>query len=258
LSTDLTSVAVYERTLQASAERVWENVHDWEHLPWLHAGSFRSIDLVERGDWGWRADIGLRAADATIRLELVVEDERRYVSRTLSGPGARGEIWTTVDPIDAEQTAVRVEFFVPDVDPKAADAIGAGFVSLYTRLWDEDEAMMRHREAMLGRELGRGGGEIDLGDEDGVRARAPFVVDLASRPVRIVAVDGRLLAHSPVCPHRLGPLDAAEIEGGVVTCPWHGYRFDVASGRRCDADGPMRLAPAPRVVVEQGRVLLRP
>ena len=32
----LTSVATYRRRIGASLERVWENVHDWEHLPWLH------------------------------------------------------------------------------------------------------------------------------------------------------------------------------------------------------------------------------
>ena len=43
----LTSVAVYERTIRASLERVWENVLDWEHLPWLHRRTFGHIRLLE-------------------------------------------------------------------------------------------------------------------------------------------------------------------------------------------------------------------
>ena len=39
----LTRVGVYQRTVGVSTERVWENVHDWAHLPWLHGASFSSI-----------------------------------------------------------------------------------------------------------------------------------------------------------------------------------------------------------------------
>ena len=32
------------------------------------------------------------------------------------------------------------------------------------------------------------------------------------------------------CPHLLGPLEGSEISDGVVTCPWHGYKFDLRNG----------------------------
>ncbi|TMP97098.1 MAG: hypothetical protein E6L09_13880 [Verrucomicrobia bacterium] len=31
--------------MRASLERIWENVRDWEHLPWLHRRSFLDIQL---------------------------------------------------------------------------------------------------------------------------------------------------------------------------------------------------------------------
>jgi len=261
VSSDLTSVAIYRRSVRASIERVWENVHDWEHLPWLHAGSFSSISLEECGDWGWRARIGL-GLGGEIRLELVVEPgQPRYVSRTLEGPGAGGEIWTTLLPRGDERTDIEVEFRVPGVAPSsaAAEKLGAGMTSLYTRLWDEDEAMMRQRTAELAR-AGRPAADarvrVDLGVEDALRARLPLFAEWSGRRYRIVELDGEWLAHSVVCPHWLGPLDDALVKDGRVTCPWHGYRFDVRSGRRCDADSPMRLARAPRVVREGGRVHL--
>ena len=101
---DLVRVGVYEREVRASTERVWENVHDWEHLPWLHRGSFSSIECNDSGDWGWRARIGLQPASPSrsIQLELRIEpDEPRYVSRTLEGPGAGSEIWTRVEAAEA-------------------------------------------------------------------------------------------------------------------------------------------------------------
>ena len=76
----------YERRVEASLARVWENVLDWEHLPWLHRSSFASIELHDAGDWGWRARAALRTGGEPFDLELMVDRARsRYVTRTLSG-----------------------------------------------------------------------------------------------------------------------------------------------------------------------------
>jgi len=32
------------------------------------------------------------------------------------------------------------------------------------------------------------------------------------------------------CSHRGGPLSGGEMDNGCVTCPWHGSRFDLATG----------------------------
>jgi len=64
---------------------------------------------------------------------------------------------------------------------------------------------------------------------------------------RAVMVDGRRLLllqaagrHYLIgarCPHYDQPLDKATISGGVITCPMHGYRFDLDSGSGTDAAG---------------------
>lgn len=33
-----------------------------------------------------------------------------------------------------------------------------------------------------------------------------------------------------VCPHRGGPIAEGRIENGKVSCPWHGWQFDVCTG----------------------------
>ena len=38
---------------------------------------------------------------------------------------------------------------LPDVAPNRRDALGAAYVALYTRLWDQDEAMMQRRSFLL-------------------------------------------------------------------------------------------------------------
>jgi nitrite reductase/ring-hydroxylating ferredoxin subunit len=51
---------------------------------------------------------------------------------------------------------------------------------------------------------------------------------------RIIALfhhDGALRAVDGLCPHQGGPLAEGEVAGGVVTCPWHGWQFDLGSGQ---------------------------
>jgi nitrite reductase/ring-hydroxylating ferredoxin subunit len=256
---DLTSVAVYQRRIGASLERVWENVRDWEHLPWLHHESFASIALEEEGEFGWRARIGLRGSGAPqIRLELVLDEGECYVSRTLDGPGAASEIWTRLRPVDAKQTDIEVEFLLPDVAPARRGPLGDAYVALYTRLWDQDEAMMQRRSWLLEAPRAAPGAvePLDVGSVAELEGRLPLRVAYAGRLVAITRIDAEWVAFDALCPHALGPLDAGEIADGRVVCPWHGYAFDVRSGRGCDGAAQLRLAPAPRVEVSDGRVRL--
>ena len=256
----LTSVAVYRRRIGASLERVWENVRDWEHLPWLHRESFASIALEQEGASGWRARLGLRGSALAIRLELVVENERRYVARTLEGPGAATEIWTRLDPVDARRTDIEVEFCVPDVADERRDTLGAGYVALYTRLWDQDEAMMQRRSFLLDAPRGECAAPepVDLGPAAELESRLPLRAVFAGRPVVVARCGAELLAYDALCPHALGPLDGAEIADGRVVCPWHGKAFDVRTGRSCESGDRLRLHRAPRVAVSSGRVSLVP
>lgn len=51
--------------------------------------------------------------------------------------------------------------------------------------------------------------------------------------VALFNVDGALYAMDGVCPHAGGPLGEGTLRGTVVTCPWHGWQFDVANGQNC-------------------------
>jgi hypothetical protein len=150
----LSLVATYRRTIHASLERIWENVRDWEHLPWLHRSSFLSIRLLEQTPDSWRARITMPPAnaprEAVIELQLD-QTNLRYWSRTLAGQGAGGEILTCLKPLDERTTDIVVEFRMPGVNAKQAEAVGAAYLRLYARLWDEDERMMRRRQELIDR-----------------------------------------------------------------------------------------------------------
>jgi nitrite reductase/ring-hydroxylating ferredoxin subunit len=248
-----TRVGVYRREVRADLPRVWENVYDWEHLPWLHHAAFSQIELVDRGSWGWRARVGLAAKQKgqVILLELRTEREAgRYVSRTLEGPGAGTEIWTQLES-RGTHTGIEVAFCVPGVASQHAAGVGAAFERLYARLWDEDEAMMQRRTQELSRprEPAASAARMALGPLTRLRERLPLVLEIGAERVRLVQIGDEIVAHSTRCPHWLGPLEDAPLEDGCVRCPWHGYRFDVRTGANADGRG-LRLAPAPRVLVD--------
>ena len=51
------------------------------------------------------------------------------------------------------------------------------------------------------------------------------------RVIALFNVAGTFYALDGVCPHQGGPLGQGTLEGCVVTCPWHGWQFDVTSGQ---------------------------
>ncbi|WZP00431.1 non-heme iron oxygenase ferredoxin subunit [Isosphaeraceae bacterium EP7] len=44
-------------------------------------------------------------------------------------------------------------------------------------------------------------------------------------------VDGIISAIDGICPHQGGPLADGPLDGTCVTCPWHGWQFDVRTGK---------------------------
>ena len=55
-------------------------------------------------------------------------------------------------------------------------------------------------------------------------------VEVAGAEVALFNIDGNFYAIEEMCPHRGGPLSEGFVEDKVVTCPWHGWQYDVASG----------------------------
>lgn len=248
---DMETVATYERVIAADIERVWENVLDWEHLPFLHDSSFDPIELDDAGEWGWRVH---SQSDPATRIELCIGEDLSYVSRTWYGEKQNAEIWTFLTPGDGE-TAIRVEFDVPGVPPEKQDRVGERLLTLYTQLWDEDEAMMVERSRRLAerRDTAR---RVDLGPAGEVTS--PQVFQLAGREFRLERVGENMTAVPTICPHLLGPLGEVDGSDNTVTCPWHGYRFDLASGECVSpAHASCKLPPAPSLEEEDGRLIAR-
>ena len=262
---DLHYLGNYQRRLPVSITRMMENAHDWEHLPYVHASSFSSIDLIDSGKWGWRAKIGVPPGDDHILLDLLVDNERKYwVSTVYSGPGAGAEIHTQATAVSDREIEIDVRFYMPEApqDEAAAKMILQYMQAQYHTLYDEDEELMAGRQDALDDQQRW---KTAQPGKDEILVAA--IAELDPAGVRTVGTDrgrfcvrrwqDRWIAHSAICTHLLGPLDESEINSrGEITCPWHGYRFNVETGANCDGMcGP--LASSPELVERDGMLFFR-
>ena len=78
-------------------------------------------------------------------------------------------------------------------------------------------------------------------------------VDAGGRPVGLFNVNGTIYAIHGTCTHRGGPLGEGELDGSVVTCPWHGAQFDVTTGQVVGPPAPQGV-PGYKVVVEDNLI----
>jgi nitrite reductase/ring-hydroxylating ferredoxin subunit len=248
-------VGTYRRALPVSAERLYENAIDWEHLPYLHRSSFARIECLDAGGWGFRARVWTQPYDErrSLVLELKLDrDCRRWITSTLEGAGQGSEVWTHAFPVGERETHIVVDFFAPGIASERAPEIFARYKNLYTRLYDEDVAMMSDRQAQLDANRSRtaqASSRPVLGTLEQVRLKLPMTIEERGRRFRIVEMGGKLIAHSTVCPHTLGPLGTTLVTNGIIECPWHGYRFDIATGESISGHN-CNLARAPRISVD--------
>lgn len=56
-------------------------------------------------------------------------------------------------------------------------------------------------------------------------------VNVDGKAVAIANVEGQFYAIDNVCMHRGGPLADGPFEGKTVMCPWHGWEYDVTTGK---------------------------
>lgn len=266
----LALTVTYNREVRAGIERIWENVFDWEHLPVLHSMYFNAVELLDIGSWGWRVALTKRPSTplanpppqagegrvGAMVLEMRADRAKaRYRVQILAGDGTGTEIWTLIEPRGPHRTAIEVRYYLPERCPERLTALAEKYRCSCKRLWNEDEAMMMRREALTARaaatdQRSAAPSPLPLGPLAELRRRLPLLVEHGGEEFRILEMeDGTLLAHATICPHWLGPLVECEPEPGILRCPWHGYRFDVRTGKSADGRG-YRLAPAPLVAVD--------
>ncbi|AGY58527.1 Rieske (2Fe-2S) domain-containing protein [Gloeobacter kilaueensis JS1] len=89
-------------------------------------------------------------------------------------------------------------------------------------------------------------------------AQKPHLVEWAGGEIAVFRVNGAFYALDNLCPHKEAPLVAGSqvFEDGQtwVSCPWHRFLFDPATGR-CDRAGfDTRAYP---VTIEEGQLYIQ-
>lgn len=80
--------------------------------------------------------------------------------------------------------------------------------------------------------------------EDELRAGEGRLVEIDGKAIALFRVGSALHAVEDTCLHAGGPLHEGTLDGTTVTCPWHEWRFDIATGR-CELNPTASLARYP-------------
>ncbi len=81
-----------------------------------------------------------------------------------------------------------------------------------------------------------------------------MVVQAEDAEIALFNMGGTFHAIGNTCCHRGGPLGEGSLDGKVVTCPWHGWEFDVTTGV-AETDSSMGV-PVFRTEVRNGDVFI--
>ena len=83
---------------------------------------------------------------------------------------------------------------------------------------------------------------------DRPQGRTQWAFEHGGRSYAVFEADGELHVTDGACPHNGGPLAEGLVRDGVVTCPWHWYSYELATGR-CRTTARYELRRYPVVLV---------
>ncbi len=66
---------------------------------------------------------------------------------------------------------------------------------------------------------------------DDIAPGTVVAVEAAEQRIALARVGDDFYAAQGACPHLEGPLGEGRLEDCVLSCPWHGWQFDVRTGK---------------------------
>lgn len=95
---------------------------------------------------------------------------------------------------------------------------------------------------------------IKVGTEEQLSDGGLHTIAIERQRVVVAKLNGKLFAFNALCPHAQGPMERSEIEGAIVSCPLHAWRFDLENGGK-ELHG-YRTLPVHEVKVSEGDVFV--
>jgi NAD(P)H-dependent nitrite reductase small subunit len=78
---------------------------------------------------------------------------------------------------------------------------------------------------------------VSIATTDDIPVGEGRVIAVRNREIALFNVGGAFYALENTCCHRGGPLGDGTLEGNTVTCPWHMWQFDIATGACANSPG---------------------
>lgn len=82
-------------------------------------------------------------------------------------------------------------------------------------------------------------------------------VEVQGRSILVGRIQGELFAWVDRCPHAGAPLRIGKLRGQELTCAWHGWTFDMLSGKSLPDNPAFHLTPLP-VKVQDSQIFVVP
>ncbi|MEM9346791.1 MAG: Rieske (2Fe-2S) protein [Planctomycetota bacterium] len=98
----------------------------------------------------------------------------------------------------------------------------------------------------------------DIADADELPAGGRLCTTVEGKGLVVLNVDGTPYAIANQCPHAGRPMEDGEVQGLVITCPFHGYAYNLKNGNNLDHPEFEPPIPTYPVRIEGGKVQVKP
>ena len=71
---------------------------------------------------------------------------------------------------------------------------------------------------------------VEVARSEAIDEGSAIEVIAGTQIVAIFRLEGVLYALDGMCAHQGGPIAQGTVEGGCVTCPWHGWQYELKTG----------------------------
>ena len=99
-------------------------------------------------------------------------------------------------------------------------------------------------------------GKIIVGKADDIPAGKMRKVTADGKEILVVNVDGNFYAMDDTCTHAGASLSEGTLEGSILTCGWHGAKFDCKAGKLYAFPAKIKDLNSYKVIVESENVFL--
>ena len=90
---------------------------------------------------------------------------------------------------------------------------------------------VQNNNGIAKKEVSKNLGFVKVAETSEIPAGKMKMVKVEEKEILVVNVDGNYYAIANKCTHRGGDLSKGSLNGNIITCPVHGARFDVTTGK---------------------------